>query len=100
MVCRMKLLVSAVALLLPQLVHATDAIQSLSIDTFDNAIKGSDPVLVKFYAEWCGHCKTLAPVYEEAAKNVAERKIGTLAKVECPNNQALCTKVSSSTYIK
>jgi thiol-disulfide isomerase/thioredoxin len=72
---------------------ASDVVQVLGADTFDNAIKGADPVLVKFYAEWCGHCKTLAPAYEEAAKNVAERKIGALAEVECPKHQELCTKV-------
>ncbi|CAD5214912.1 unnamed protein product [Bursaphelenchus okinawaensis] len=42
----------------------------LSEDDFDIFLKGNPTALIKFYAPWCGHCKTLAPEYEKAAKSL------------------------------
>jgi thioredoxin 1 len=49
-------------------------ILELSDATFDEEVLGSDlPVIVDFTAEWCGPCKTLAPVLESLAEEYGDR---------------------------
>ncbi len=56
----------------------------VSDDEFEGTINGSGPVLVDFWAEWCGPCKQLSPVLDEIAKDF-EGKV-TVAKVNIDQN--------------
>jgi thioredoxin 1 len=60
------------------------ATKHITDDEFDGAIAGSKPVLVDFWAEWCGPCKQIGPILDEIAKDM-ESKL-TVAKVNIDNN--------------
>ncbi|HLL85621.1 MAG TPA: thioredoxin [Longimicrobium sp.] len=59
--------------------------------TFDRVVGGSDvPVLVDFYADWCGPCKIMAPVLDAVAQ--ARAGSALVAKVDTDRNPALARR--------
>ena len=68
-------------------------IKNLSLDDFDNEISSSNiPVLVDFWAEWCGPCKSLGPILEEISKDLKDKL--QVVKVNLDENQDLAMKYS------
>jgi protein disulfide-isomerase A6 len=87
----MVLIKSLVLASLAVAVSAKSAVLDLIPSNFDDVvIKSGKPTLVEFFAPWCGHCKNLAPVYEELglAFEFAKDKV-QIAKVDADAEKSL-----------
>ncbi len=71
-------------------VQITAGIVKVTESSFDDQVLESDvPVLVDFYAEWCGPCHVQAPILDELAREIETAKI---VKVDVDENQQLATQ--------
>jgi thioredoxin 1 len=77
-----------------------DNLTTLTDGTFTDAISGDRPILVDFWAEWCGPCRMVAPVLEEIASEHSDRiAIGKLNIDENPQAPASYDVMSIPTLI-
>ena len=64
---------------------------NISDETFENEVLNSPlPVLLDYWAEWCGPCKMIAPILEEISTDYAGRL--TIAKINIDDNPATPAK--------
>jgi thioredoxin 1 len=69
----------------------SDHIQHVTDDSFDPEVLQSQlPVLVDYWAEWCGPCKMVAPILEEVAKDYSGRL--KIAKLDIDSNDKMAAR--------
>ena len=70
----------------------------LNDENFDQQLTGSEkPVLVDYWAEWCGPCKMVAPILEELSDELKDKL--TIAKLDVDNNRDSAIKQLSLIHI-
>ena len=58
--------------------------------TFEELLNSGKPVVIDFWAEWCGPCRMVGPIVEELATEYAEKVV--IGKVDVDNNDEITAK--------
>ena len=64
----------------------------LNKENFSETVGSTKPVLVDYWAEWCGPCKMVAPILEEVAVDLSDKL--TVGKVDVDENQELAAQLN------
>ena len=63
-------------------------------ETFGTIIKGDKPVLVDFFATWCGPCKMMQPILEQVSQQLGDQV--RIVKIDVDKNQHLASQLNVS----
>ena len=69
----------------------SELVKEITDESFDDEVTNSDkPVLIDFWAEWCGPCKQISPILSELAEDYKEKIL--IAKVNIDENPEVPSK--------
>ena len=69
---------------------------NLTGENYASSLADGNTYFIKYYAPWCGHCKKLAPTWEELSNEVPEGV--KIAHVDCTQQQDICTQQDIKGY--
>ena len=97
---RFQSLRASLLLVMPLLTVVTgEAFQEIELtkDTYEELTAGKT-VFIKLYAPWCGHCKEMAPAWEQMAKEWKGHKQGLVASVDCTKEESWCEEMGIKAF--
>lgn len=95
----MKSAIAVVVLVFATFMAANADVVVLTDATYADKLKEQDTLwFIKFYAPWCGHCKNMAPAWEELGKALVDESGIEIASVDCTTSKATCTKADIRSY--
>lgn len=73
-----------------QMSKSTGGLVELSEKNFDDIVAGGKPVLVDFWASWCGPCQFMLPIFDKLAKKYGDKIV--FARLNVDDNQSVAAR--------
>ncbi|MGH9910014.1 MAG: thioredoxin [Nitrososphaerales archaeon] len=73
-----------------QMSKSTGGLVELSEKNFDDIVAGGKPILVDFWASWCGPCQFMLPIFDKLAKKYGDKIV--FARLNVDDNQSVAAR--------